>query len=116
MRNGRSCKSHGADGDALTANPDLAGIFVDNESSSAGTVQAVKARENHRVKIVAFDASNQLISGPEGRLDRFAAGPEPAQGGYESVKTLALKLRCGHFQIFSSTRIRLRSNGAGASL
>ncbi|MEZ5353372.1 MAG: substrate-binding domain-containing protein [Bryobacteraceae bacterium] len=43
----------------LTAHPDLAGLFADNESSSSGAVQALKGRNAKQVKLVAFDASEQ---------------------------------------------------------
>ena len=46
----------------LSAHDDLAGIFADNESSSAGAVQALKSRGAKRVKLVAFDASDPLIA------------------------------------------------------
>src|SRR6185312_2004321 len=79
----------------LTANPDLAGIFADNESSSVGAVQAVKARGNHRVKIVAYDASDQLISDlKDGWIDSLLV-QNPFKMGYESVKAIALKLHGG---------------------
>ena len=45
----------------LSAYPDLAGVFADNESSSAGAVQALKSRGAKQVKLVAFDASDQLL-------------------------------------------------------
>lgn len=44
----------------LTAHPDLNGIFCSNESGTAGTVQALKARGNH-LKLVGFDSSPMLI-------------------------------------------------------
>lgn len=77
----------------LTGHPELAGIFADNESSSAGAVQAVKARNNRNVKIVAFDASEQLIDDlKNGWIDSLIL-QDPFKMGYESVKALALKLR-----------------------
>ncbi|MCS6953445.1 MAG: DUF4091 domain-containing protein [Bryobacterales bacterium] len=46
----------------LAANPDPAGLFADNESSSVGAVQALKSRGARHVKLVAFDASEQLVA------------------------------------------------------
>ena len=45
----------------LTANPDLSGLFADNESSSAGAVQALKSRGETKVRMVAFDASDLTV-------------------------------------------------------
>src|SRR3989442_15860522 len=46
----------------LSAHPDLAGIFADNESSSAGPVQALKSRGAKQGKLGAFDAPGKTIS------------------------------------------------------
>ena len=79
----------------LTAHPDLAGIFADNESSSVGAVQAVKARGNRAVRIVAFDASDQLINDfRDGWIDSLIV-QDPFKMGYESTRAIAVKLRGG---------------------
>src|SRR6266567_2684132 len=75
----------------LSAHPDLAGIFADNESSSAGAVQALKSRAAKRVKLVAFDASDGLISGlREGAIDALVV-QNPFRMGYESARAIGLK-------------------------
>jgi ribose transport system substrate-binding protein len=77
----------------LTTHPDLAGLFADNESSASGAVQGVKARNAKQVKMVAFDASQQL-------MDELRAGwihalivQDPFRMGYESAAAIGRKLR-----------------------
>ena len=69
----------------MTANPDLVGLFADNESSSIGAVQALKGRNARQVKLVAFDASQQLIDDLNVQ--------DPFKMGYEATKAVAMKLR-----------------------
>src|SRR5215472_11792748 len=45
----------------LTAHPDLAGIYADNESSAEGALQAVTTR-GAKVKLVVMDASETLLA------------------------------------------------------
>ncbi len=76
----------------LTAHPDLAGLFADNESSSVGAVQALKSRGARRVKLVAFDASEQLVADLEaGWIDSLIV-QNPFKMGYESTRAVALHL------------------------
>ncbi|HUQ93382.1 MAG TPA: substrate-binding domain-containing protein [Bryobacteraceae bacterium] len=77
----------------LTAHPDLAGIFADNESSSSGAGQALKARQAKKVKMVAFDASDQLIADlKEGWIDSIVV-QNPFRMGYESTKAIGMHRR-----------------------
>ncbi len=77
----------------LTAHPDLAGLFADNESSSSGAVQALKSRQARRVKLVAFDASEQLLDDLRaGWIDSLIV-QDPFRMGYESVRAIGLHLR-----------------------
>ena len=78
----------------LTANPDLAGLFADNESSSSGAVQALKSRgKPGAVKLVAFDASDQLIGDMQsGYIDSLVV-QDPFRMGYESARAIGMKLR-----------------------
>ena len=76
----------------LTAHPDLAGLFADNESSSSGAVQALKSRHSTSVKLVAFDASDQLIADlRDGVIDSLVV-QNPFRMGYESTRAIGLKL------------------------
>ena len=76
----------------LAAHSDLAGVFADNESSSAGAVQALKSRGAKQVKLVAFDASDQLIAElRDGAIDSIVV-QNPFRMGYESARAIGLKL------------------------
>ena len=77
----------------LTANPDLAGLFADNESSSIGAAQALKSRNNRQTKLVAFDANDQILADlKEGWIDSIVI-QNPFGMGYEAVRALGLKLK-----------------------
>ncbi len=76
----------------LTANPKLAGIFADNESSTAGAVQALKTRGAKQVKLVAFDASEALVEDlRQGYIDALVV-QNPFAMGYESTRAICQKL------------------------
>jgi ribose transport system substrate-binding protein len=76
----------------LTANTDLAGLFADNESSTSGAVQALKARHATNIKFVAFDASDALIADMRAGLIDSLVVQNPFLMGYESTRMIALKL------------------------
>lgn len=76
----------------LTAHPDLAGLFADNESSSSGAAQALRSRAAKNVRLVAFDASDQLLADlGEGYIDALVV-QNPFRMGYESTRAIGLKL------------------------
>jgi ribose transport system substrate-binding protein len=77
----------------LTAHPDLAGVFADNESSSAGAVQALKSRGARGVKMVAFDASDQLLADLRSSVIDSIVVQNPFRMGYESTRAVGLHLR-----------------------
>jgi len=86
-------KAMAATENLLTAHPDLAGVFADNESSSSGAVQALKARGAKGVKLVAFDASEQLIADLKaGYIDALVV-QDPFKMGYEATRAVGMKLR-----------------------
>ncbi len=80
----------------LTAFPNLAGFFADNESSLDGTVLAVKQRGlSGKVKIVGFDASDTLVAEMnDGVIDSIVV-QDPFKMGYESTKQLVTFLEGG---------------------
>ena len=85
-------KAMAATENILTAHPDLAGVFADNESSSAGAVQALKSRGSKKVKLVAFDTSEQLLADMKaGHIDSFVV-QNPFKMGYESTRAVGLYL------------------------
>jgi ribose transport system substrate-binding protein len=91
--NADRAKALAATENVLTAHPDLAGLYADNESSVAGAAQALKSRNDHKTKLVAMDASDQLLKDmKDGWIDSFIL-QDPFKMGYESVKAIALKLK-----------------------
>ncbi len=83
----------------LTAHPDLAGFFADNESSVDGTVQAVKQRGlAGKVRIVGFDASESLVADMRAGVIDSIVVQDPFKMGYESTRQLALHLRGGEVE------------------
>ncbi|MCP5110555.1 MAG: ABC transporter substrate-binding protein [bacterium] len=86
-------KAMAATENMLTAHPDLAGLFADNESSSAGAVQALKSRGARGVKLVAFDASEHLVADMKaGWIDSIVV-QNPFKMGYEATRAMGLHLR-----------------------
>ncbi|MBI4904161.1 MAG: substrate-binding domain-containing protein [Acidobacteria bacterium] len=83
-------KAMAATENVLTAHPDLAGLFADNESSSAGAVQALKSRNARKVKLVAFDASDQLVADLKAQWIDSIVVQNPFRMGYESTKAIGL--------------------------
>ena len=89
----------------LTAHPDLAGLYADNESSADGALQAVKTRGSRNVKLVVMDASESLLAAlRSGAVDSIVV-QNPFRMGYESTKAIGLKLR-------GETPTRLQDSGA----
>jgi len=77
----------------LAAHPDLKGVFADNESSSSGAVQALKSRNARQAKLVAFDASEQLVGDlRDGWIDALVV-QDPFRMGYEAARAVGLKMR-----------------------
>ncbi len=85
-------KSMAATENVLTAHPDLAGLFADNESSLAGTVQALKVRGAKNVKLVGFDASDQLIADLKAGFIDSLVVQNPFRMGYEATHAIGQKL------------------------
>jgi ribose transport system substrate-binding protein len=76
----------------LTAHPQLKGIFADNESSTAGAVQALKTRGAKHVKLVAFDASDALVEDLRAGFIDALVVQNPFAMGYESTRAICRKL------------------------
>lgn len=77
----------------LSAHPDLTGMFADNESSSMGATLALKARAETRVRLVAFDANQQLIDDLRHRHIDALVVQDPMRMGYEATRAIALKMK-----------------------
>lgn len=78
----------------MTAHPDLAGLFADNESSTDGTVRAVSQR-GADVKIVGFDASEELIADMKRGLIDSIVVQDPFKMGYLATQAVAVHLAGG---------------------
>jgi ribose transport system substrate-binding protein len=77
----------------LTAHPDLAGLYADNESSAEGALQAVKTRGVGNVKLVVMDSSESLLAALRaGDIDSIVV-QNPFRMGYESTRAIGMKLR-----------------------
>jgi ribose transport system substrate-binding protein len=89
-------KGRAAAENILTAHPDLAGIFASSELSSAGASLALKSRSlAGKVRLVAFDATDDLLADLKaGAIDALVV-QDPFQMGFQAVKTLVDKLRGG---------------------
>ena len=73
--------------DMLTANADLKGIFAANEAAAIGSAQAIRAAgKAGEVKLVAFDASEEEISGLKDGTIQALVVQNPFKMGYDGVK------------------------------
>ena len=81
---------------AITANPDLAGVYATHESAANGASSAIKAADKQgAIKLVAFDsAPNQIADLKSGVYDALIA-QAPFNMGYNSVKLVAEAVRGG---------------------
>jgi ribose transport system substrate-binding protein len=80
----------------LSAHPDLGGIFASSEASSLGAIQAVKSRGlSGKVKLITFDFSDAHVQALEDGTVDVMLVQDPYRIGYESVRSLAEKLRGG---------------------
>lgn len=77
----------------LTAHPELAGLFADNESSTAGAIQALKSRGLKNVKLVGFDPNEQFVAELKAGWIQAMVAQNPFRMGYESTKAIGMKLR-----------------------
>jgi ribose transport system substrate-binding protein len=76
----------------LTAHPKLDGMFASNESSTAGAVQALKARKS-AVKLVGFDSSEPLLEDlKNGAIDSLVT-QHPFQMGHDCVVAAVKAIR-----------------------
>lgn len=78
----------------LTAHPDIDGLFASNESTTVGTVQALKPRQG-KIKMVGFDWSPALEEALKSGVVDSLVVQDPFRIGYESVKLAVEKLNGG---------------------
>lgn len=86
-------KSMAVTENVLTAHPDLAGLFADNESSTAGAIQALKSRGLRGVKLVGFDPNEQFVADLSAGWIQAMVAQNPFRMGYESARAIGMKLR-----------------------
>jgi len=77
--------------DAITANPDLVGIFADNNVSGDGTAQAIEDNNaKDDIAVVAFDADPQEVNAlDDGTIDALVV-QNPYFFGYQGVVEAAM--------------------------
>ena len=86
-------KARAAAENMLTAHPNLNGFFGSSEPSTTGASLAVKARGlAGKTKVVAFDASGNLVADLKAGAIQAMVVQDPFQMGYQTVKTLVDKL------------------------
>jgi ribose transport system substrate-binding protein len=86
-------KARAAAENMLSAHPDLAGLFGSSEPSTTGASLAVKARGlAGKVKVVAFDASDNLVEDMKAGAIQAMVVQDPFRMGFETVRTLVDKL------------------------
>lgn len=86
-------KARAAAENILTAHPDLNGFFGSSEPSTTGASLAVKARGlAGKVKVVAFDASDNLVEDMKAGAIQAMVVQDPFQMGFDAVRTLVDKL------------------------
>ena len=86
-------KARAAAENMLTAHPGLSGFFGSSEPSATGASLAVKARGLiGKTKVVAFDASDNLVADLKAGAIQAMVVQDPFQMGYQTVKTLVDKL------------------------
>jgi ribose transport system substrate-binding protein len=86
-------KSRAAAENIMQSHPNLRGLFADNESSSAGTVLALKARGDAKVRMVGFDSNDQLVADLQDRYIDALVIQRPFKMGYEAVRALGMKIQ-----------------------
>lgn len=82
-------KAMAAAEDILTANPSINGLFASSEPSSVGAALALKSRRLvGKVRLVAFDASDQMVSMLREGVITSMVVQDPYRMGYEAVQVL----------------------------
>lgn len=86
-------KARAAAENMLTAHPDLAGFFGSSEPSTTGASLAVRGRGlAGKVKVVAFDASDNLVADMRDGVIQAMIVQDPFKMGFEAVRTVVDKL------------------------
>ncbi len=80
--------------DMLTANKDLAGIFAANQPNGEGAAQVLKQKRlEGKVKLVAFDSSEDEIKALQDGAIQALIVQNPYQMGYQGVETVVRAIK-----------------------
>jgi ribose transport system substrate-binding protein len=93
--NGGETQTIAAANDLLDAHPDLDGLFTGTLTCTEGAVYALRARATTRVRIVAFQASPDLVNELHNRFIDTLLVPDSVRFGYDAVSAVVTKLRGG---------------------
>jgi len=91
----------------LVSHARLSGVFTDNESSSTGALRVLQRRPSSNLKLVAFDSSNELVSGLKSGIVDSLVVQNPYRMGYETIRALAARLAGKHPPVFVDSGVRL---------
>jgi ribose transport system substrate-binding protein len=79
---------------AITANPDLAGVYATHETAANGAASAIKAAgKTGTIKLVAFDSAPNQIADLKNNVYDALIAQAPFNMGYYSVKLVADAIR-----------------------
>ncbi len=76
--------------DAMNANPDLAGVFADNNTSGTGAGRAVSAKSGSAVQVVAFDSDPAEVDAVKNGAIQAIIVQNPYFFGYQGVVEAAM--------------------------
>jgi len=77
----------------LDAHPGLTGLFAAALTCSEGAVYELRRRGTSKVRVVAFDASPEIVGELRNRFIDVLIVPDPVRLGYEGVAAVAARLR-----------------------
>lgn len=72
----------------LQANPDVTGVFAENDEMALGAVQALGERAGSEVKVVGFDGTEDGLAAIEAGTMTATIAQQPAELGRRSVEVL----------------------------
>ena len=72
----------------LQANPDVTGIFAENDEMALGAIQALGDRAGSEVKVVGFDGTEDGLAAIEAGTMTATIAQQPAELGKRSVEVL----------------------------
>jgi ribose transport system substrate-binding protein len=90
---GDRARSMAAAENILTAHPNLAGIFASSEACSIGAIRAIRSRRlSGKIRLITFDTSDIHVAAVRDGTADIMLVQDAFRIGYESVKSLSMKL------------------------